>query len=476
MSDNLTKEEVAVTKTQKSYEAGINSNITETLVNSSMGCGEFVRGEPNTRLSKNIKQMFKNVIQQQMNALNNLEMFYESQVTRLEADRERSLEQNPCNKEQIHEYYSAQLKMLEERVQSNLKYLTENKSSKISTIQPKTPSLADNKENKQAKKVLTHKLSQLMLLKQLQQNQQQQVTSTVGRSRALVGLKASLINQNGLLPSKVLFPCNQSVKQTDLDESQQKDIMFKRNLSLPFKQCKNVASNINNAEQLIGGRTGRSPRMSSLAYSTSRIKYNKKLNSINATSSPLTIAQSQEEQKVTQFQYQKNVAKKFSTSTENISQYQKKSNQNDEPKLNKVEASTVILASKYAQIRRQNKSASSIKSENFSPLNEDEIRSSFDLNDESDKFQLSAYLRNNSIFCTNNNDHVVKYAAPRLSDGHIQFKIKMASKNEMKQNTQFLSNQLRISQNINPSFHSNFQLNEAKINGNKVSYSIETEV
>lgn len=472
--------EAATTKsesTQKIDETneGI-SNMTETLVNksnkdstrSSFGNGDFIRGEPGNRSSKNIKRMFKNVIKQQMNALSNLEKFYEAQVSRLETDREQNLKLNPINSSEINEFFDRQLKMLEERVQTNLKFLSENKCTKITSVQP------NDQNAEEAKKILTHKISQLMLLKQLQQSQKQV------RTKALVDLKNNIINQNNLLPSKsVLVPHHQSKRSfVDLNESNFHETMFKRHLSLPFKQCRNnPLSNLDRNTQMIS--RSRSPRMSNLAYSTSRAKYGKQMPTANATSSPLVAAAGPETKTSTQFQYQKNITKKFSTSTENVSQLRKQSMENlydtafksfcnSELSSNKVDASTIILASKYAQVKRQNKSVSSIKSE-------DSTKISFQ--DESDRFHLSAFLKNNSLFNTNISgfecqNHLVKYAAPRLSDGHIQYRIKMASKiNDLKQNGHFQSNQLRF---LNPNCTSS--LNDTKTLRKNSGYVIETEV
>lgn len=64
-----------------------------------------------------------------------------------------------------------------------------------------------------------------------------QQNSRRSQSKNLMDLKNNLINQKNLLPSKsILSAANQSGSN---DYSPKNSSMFKRNLSLPFKQCKN---------------------------------------------------------------------------------------------------------------------------------------------------------------------------------------------------------------------------------------------
>jgi hypothetical protein len=92
----------------------------------------FERGN-GIRMSKTIKQMFKNVVKYQMNALNCLEKFYEAQVLKLETDRRRDLTLNPLCREYIIKFYNLQLQQLEERVYSNLNYICRNRCSSCNT-------------------------------------------------------------------------------------------------------------------------------------------------------------------------------------------------------------------------------------------------------------------------------------------------------------------------------------------------------
>ncbi|CAF0719158.1 unnamed protein product [Brachionus calyciflorus] len=405
---------------EKMEETGSNSNMTETLtlINSSnkdstqiSQLGEFKRGQPNNRSSKKIKQMFKSVLEKQMNALNKLEKFYETQVVFLEESRQKDLKENPQQKDLINKHYDERLEQLEERVQTNLQYISENKSRHSKS----------EKENKV--KNLTHTISQIMLLKQLQQTNNTQNN----KSRALIDLKSNLINQNNLLPSKISLPVKRHSDAFEMSDSQEESA-FKRHLSLPFKQTKNVS--FTDRQSHMSCKISRSPKM--LAYSSSRAKYNKHISAANTlTSSPVTSLEPVQ----TRIQYQKNT-KKFSTSTENISQlrFRLSDDLSDNGKTNEV-----MQGSKFAQIKRQNKSVSSIKSE--------QVLDDMTINDES--YRFSAFGKNSASFALNSfaldqSSHLVKYAAPRLSDCHIHYKIKMASKNDK---LNYANNQHRLSQN-----------------------------
>ncbi len=158
----------------------------------------FMRGQTRN-LSNNIKQMFKNVIKVQLNALGNLEKFYEAQLYKVEADRCQNLKLHPENKKQIDEYFDKQLDMLEERVQLNLESIA---------------------REKQGKKQEINKVAHII-------SSGQQVCTGSKHSKNFLNLKKNLIiNQKSLLPSKM---CDYSPKIAS-------QVNFKRNLSLPFKQ------------------------------------------------------------------------------------------------------------------------------------------------------------------------------------------------------------------------------------------------
>ena len=217
----------------------------------------FVRGHPRN-LSKNIKQMFKNVIKLQLDALSNLEKFYEAQLLKVEADRRQNLEMNPANKDKINEFFDKQLELLEERVQNNLESISKDKQKKLaSTTSLKFDSVSlfefefnfkkniifnnifqpnedmeDSIHNKTSKsfqkQLFSQKLAQIITSNQTCNN-----NMGLGRrsqSKNLLDLKNNLINQKNLLPSKIVS--NQT------NDFSPKNATFKRNLSLPFKQCK----------------------------------------------------------------------------------------------------------------------------------------------------------------------------------------------------------------------------------------------
>lgn len=125
-----------------------NTELDEPTVTTSSTCKEhnefdeeldehrqhFLRGvseqgsESNMRLSTNIKRMFKSVIEHQTNALNSLERFYECQLNRIEIERANVLTHTADeHKPRINALYDRQLKMLEQRVENNLKNLLDNK-------------------------------------------------------------------------------------------------------------------------------------------------------------------------------------------------------------------------------------------------------------------------------------------------------------------------------------------------------------
>lgn len=415
---------------EKTEENENSSNSTETLINSSKkdstsSLNNFKRGQPYNRSSKKIKQMFKSVLEKQMNALSKLENFYESQVNFLEENRQKDLKQNPEQKDLINKLYDEKLNKLEERVQKNLQYISESKASRQGL----------NKENRV--KTLTHTISQIMLLKQLQ-NQ----NSSQNKSRALNDLKSNLINQNNLLPSKMGIRVKRHSDAFETSSTNDNETAFKRHLSLPFKQSRNIS--LDRSSQL-SSKIARSPKMTSLAYSSSKAKYNKYLNSANAlTSSPLAL----EQNNPPKIQYQKN-NKKFSTSTENVAQLKRINDDSNTESIN-----IILSGSKFAQIKRQNKSVSSFKSDFVF-----DDKSFYTANDDSYRFHSTSNGRNLSFFSSvgfENSNHLIKFAAPRLSDCHIHYKIKMASKNDL----------VRSSQN----------LNDTQIPSSKSMLLIETEV
>lgn len=214
------------------------SNSSLSQMESGTSGSRFVRGEPSTRLSTNLRRMFKSVIEHQTSALQTLEKFYECQIGRIEIERAEMLSITPDEqKARVSKLYDQQLQALEQRVQTNLKRLLDNKTGFQS--KPPVPNSSTQHFNRMA---------QFLLIKQLQmQQQQQQKTShrAQGRTRTLSGVKASLVstNQTGVLPPRMTsVPRRCPTASTDEAESTESsgdelgNGSLRRNLSLPFKQ------------------------------------------------------------------------------------------------------------------------------------------------------------------------------------------------------------------------------------------------
>jgi len=435
----------------------------------SVNGAEFIRGDPKARLSqKNIKQMFKNVVKYQMSALDSLEKFYENHVEKLEIDRDAALSAHQESKEKINQFFDSQLKLLEQRVQTNLKFICENKSNSTSTTTfVSSKNNSSTELNKNSANILNHKLSQIMLLKKMQaQTSNDEVLGQLTRSRNLIGLKSSLMNQNNILPSLINNKGHlnrQSTNKGELNSMLFKENSFKRNIS-----SRNTIVHIENRDvnsEVI------SPRKIQ-THSTSRIDYNSQEQTGFANFSPFQLMDfnqlSQSKMNLnlkSQFQYQKNVGlrKNYSSNesiskmvrsasieTFNDSQLLKLTNSNSDEKVVKAEN---VNSSTYSKIKRQNKSASSsLKVEEFntpeafSGLNQEEYMNRFRLNYSRNSSIYNSSMRNTSILngTFGESNHLVKYLPPRFSDAHIHLKLNQqklaASRNELKYlNQRYLS-------------------------------------
>jgi hypothetical protein len=317
------------------------------------------------------------------------------------------------------------------------------------------------------------RLSQFMALKQM--------------PKSLVGLKSNLLNQNSLLPSKLNL--NQQVNARIIkNEDELKDAskltqnindfiltndfllnekVFKRNLSLPFHHGKqnpvvNFENRINSALR---------SRLSDMANSASRARFSAKQGMLtspfesNYQSSYIKTSLNPNQNSITKSgQYQKKLARKYLSSNETLNE----------------------LANNDAQIKRQNKSASSLKLEfdESNMIKENEMMTPknyrFELSKQEDmsEFRLN-FPRNSSIFCNNNSflsnqsqfggdgsGHLIKYLPPRFSDAHIHLKLA----------------QQKMAQARNNSSHdfSKYLSENAKARleqkREQLAYSIETEV
>ena len=224
----IKSKEAAELKEKPDEEKQNLSNDSEIVnASDSSECVEFVRNEPQTRLSQNIKQLFKNVVEHQVNALTNLERFYEAQLEKLECERRRSIAQAPYD-DQVKEFYEKQLNLLEERVHSSLTFISQNKCTKFESMSRasqsrleldlKSPPSSDPINIEQQKQSISNRLSRVMIVKQTQQNSQLQNVQANNaqrtfKSRTLLGLKSNLLSKNNLLPSKSALIQNRSGEQ-----------------------------------------------------------------------------------------------------------------------------------------------------------------------------------------------------------------------------------------------------------------------
>ena len=432
--------------------------------------GEFIRGDPKARLSqKNIKQMFKNVVKYQMSALDSLEKFYENHVEKLEVDRDVALSAHQESKDKINQFFDSQLKLLEERVQTNLKYICESKSNNkfsasSNSFVSSSMSSKNNSTNELNSNTLNHKLSQIYLLKQMQaQKTNEEVMGQLTRSRNLIGLKSSLMNQNNILPSLINKTQlkRQSTNKGELNTMFFNENSFKRNIL-----SRNTIVNIENRDS---NYQNNSPKKMQ-THSTSRIDFNTQEQRGFSNFSPFQLMEFSQMNKSkmnsnfkSQFQYQKNVGlRKNYSSNESISkmgrsasiekfndsQLCKSSNSNLDEK-SKQES---VNSSTYSKIKRQNKSANSLKvvelntPDGFSGLTQEEHRNRFRLNYVRNSSIYNSSMRNTSILngTFGESNHLIKYLPPRFSDAHIHLKLNQqklaASRNELKYlNQRYLS-------------------------------------
>lgn len=199
----------------------------------------FMRGQTRN-LSKNIKKMFKNVIKLQLDALASLEKFYEAQLVKVEADRRQNLDANPSNKKKINEFFDKQLELLEERVQVNLENINRDRQRKMTSGSSLKFEQDDSIEKVAKGDIDVQKNLFSQKLAQIITSNQNHCGINNRRTSNLMELKNNLISQKNLLPSKVI---NQSVGN---DNSPKNPAGFKRNLSLPFKQCRQNYQRVRN--------------------------------------------------------------------------------------------------------------------------------------------------------------------------------------------------------------------------------------
>lgn len=436
----------------------------------------FIRGQ-SRNLSKNIKQMFRNVKKLQLDALGNLESFYEAQISKVEADRKQNLELNPMNKKEINEFFDRQLQLLEERVQNNLEGITKEKSRKMSSSSSSNLKFSENNvSDDETDDKITQKRQISQKLAQIITSNNQNCNNNMGnitgfnrrsQSKNLMELKNNLITQKNLLPSKNLA-ANQSSDYSPKNGNNTS--MFKRNLSLPFKQCKQNSRRISSRNESIQDisqdfSSENSPQSENMSQ-----VINHKL-----AASPVH----------NQYQYQRNkVSVRHIVDSENKKALKKaherclSNNMAKIVKLNKSENESnnfvVSINSAFQPITKKKHSLSQNQLQQFSN-NEFEAYEEVNclgnsLQNESQNIFKPIALdvrRNSSIFYTSEEDsnEMVnqrrKMPVPRLSDSYLLFKIKQEKRvNDMKKSG---------------CYQKQFQSNMSR-NLSKANFHIETEV
>ena len=411
----------------------------------------FVRGQQQSRLSKNIKQMFKNVVKLQMNALNNLEKFYEAQLLKVEADRQQNLKFNPENSEKINEFFDKQLELLEERVQLNLDNISKEKSRKMCSTTSLRFEEANASSGSDESIQCVQEKQKLLFSQRLAQIISANQHAAHGRrsqSKNLLELKTNLISQNSLLPSKFV-----------VNESSPRELTFKRNLSLPFKQCKQ------NFQRRTRNESEHAEKPNETLFYNNQYKKNNQLVKCYDSNEDLT---------------QVKQAREVTNSMARIVKLTK----NDEQ--NKFEVSAV---SAFKPVRKQ-MSANCLlveqaanKETSMGGYEQIKINRHFKVHKPA--AATSDYRRFSSVFYNfdekefdsyrvNNNNSI---PAPRLSDSHLLFKLKKEKKpyNPTYQKHGFKRSETELFANQQPKcFHS--KLSGMSRQSSKNSFLIETEV
>jgi len=368
------------------------------------GENHFVRGggETSSRISTKLKHKFKDLIEQQTSAIQKVQMFYESEINKIEMERVKLLADIQCGddeqKKLVNDFYDEQLQKLEERVEAKLKMLREK-----SNFEAKPPVNQD-----------INRIAQLMILKlQHQQQQQQQQRTHQGRTRTLSGLKASIVaaNQNNLLPPKVTRRVDSVTTNDEVsNEEVERETGFKRNPSLRQKMSDDHQTK------------PKSPRASKLTYSSSRA-------SRHTNESPSFNNRLHMRPPKASHAFVKNSAQKKQQMMESLRraapQLQNEADDEDsreaagfKPFVATAEA--FLSVPNYAQIKRD-RTASAMRphpmfygSSNFDSMSLYSLNSlCYEINPAQQQQQQQPSL--------------YKYLSPRLSDGHLQYKMKLAN-------------------------------------------------
>jgi len=395
-------------------------NLCEKIVDpDSSGKPQFMRG-CKARSSKNIKQLFKNVVKLQMNALNSLEKFYETQLNKLETDRNQNLKLNPAYASKINEFYDRQLELLEERIQSNLTLICENKRNRLSTASSSSTIAAVaagcnvNYSAALNSYLLSKNSSAENKLVKINSNDLKQRPTN---SKILNDLKQNLKNQNSLLPSK-----NYRLKQNDLNESQSA-VSGRPPIAMPFQQLKR--GDWDNETEEYSVAKFRSPKLSALTNANKNKFYKKQsiLQSPQVNEDSFNL----DSEIPAKFQYQKNKIKRYSTSNENLAQITKvhhvKNNLARIVKLNKSEVNhqdTRNLNDAFRHIKKHQSVCS------LDPENDFDFKATI-INEKIRHFICSTDFKpieDQSMFDCDYPFETNNHLSSRLSDSHLLYELR----------------------------------------------------
>lgn len=379
--------------------------------------GGFVRGDPGVRLSTNIKRMFKTVIEHQTSALQTLENFYECQINRIEIERASLMSiVTDEQKKRINSIYDEQLRVLEQRVQMNLKRLVENKVGLTSKPPANLPEKITRKQE--------------TITKHIQSKQKQETNRNHHRNRTLGALKASLV-QNGMqtnvLPPRPVSNSRQfemlTIENSKSEEDEIYNLAFRRNFSLPFKQSRQILEQNQNSPQRFVTTSGVVFKQEQETLSKTPINrysrewYQSKDNHFSRISKMPGLVKNSS--KTIEQTFEKGRAAKLTTNTTKVNQAHINA-QNDVTHdtactFLQIPTAIIVTSAGFSQIRKENhpRSSSLIRSEPF-------VYESYCHNQTSNENINSKKPK----VCFNQRQQ--HHLTARLSDGHLQYNYKIS--------------------------------------------------
>ena len=309
---------------------------------------------------------------------------------------------------------------MEERIQTNLTLICENKRNRLSTASSSSTIAAVaagcnvnysvalngyllNKNNSTENKVV-----------KINSNDPKQKPAN---SKILNDLKQNLKNQNSLLPSK-----SYRLKQNDLNESQSV-VSGKPPVAMPFMPFHQLKrGDSDNVIEEYSVAKFRSPKLSTLAYANKFYKKQSVLQSPQINEDSFNL-----DSEPAKFQYQKNKIKRYSTSNENLAQITKvnhvKNNLARIVKLNRSEVNTqdtVNLNDALIHIKKHQSVCS------LNPENDFDFKTTI-INEKVKHFISSTDFKpinDQSMFDCDYTIETSNYLSSRLSDSHLLFELR----------------------------------------------------